>query len=502
MANRRSQLSVSRSKETSRRLKTAVIGSHMPRRPSRRMNAGSVNFSSARRKRRVTRGFVKTIPLSGASAGGPPDRSQRVRYQRYSRDLQRKSSMHRLFIAVACVVAIGAVAFCAGSSVLFGSLDKKLAFENSNVSEALVAASLEDGSFYAVIAANLDTADSSYIQASGSQKTSDVFALVRVDKSAGKVSVLSVPPNIEVSSGDGKIHVLGNVDTVDGDAGVVNAISNLADVDVSHYVEIDAEDIVGLVDKLGGITINLPEEIDDPSAGNIYLPAGKQTLDGASVLVALRAGNYESGVERQAEVQRDVLSKIAAATLKSNSVGFLFQLDKMAEFFNTDMDSRDAFDLVKAFKKTDKVAFEGVLLPGYESTTDEDSAYTVSKDELTSMMEAMDSGQDFAVVEASATVDPDSFTVTVLNGGGVDGAASQIAKVLSADGFKVEDTGNTDTSVYTETLVVFHAEDKKAAAQTVVNALGMGRVVSDETGFYDFNTDVLVVLGKDWKPTV
>ncbi len=40
----------------------------------------------------------------------------------------------------------------------------------------------------------------------------------------------------------------------------------------------------------------------------------------------------------------------------------------------------------------------------------------------------------------------------------------------------------------------------EAAAETVVASLGLGRTVPGR-GFYTFDTDVLVVLGKDWKPT-
>ena len=54
--------------------------------------------------------------------------------------------------------------------------------------------------------------------------------------------------------------------------------------------------------------------------------------------------------------------------------------------------------------------------------------------------------------------------------------------------------------VYDETLVVYNDDAFEAAAETVVASLGLGRTVPG-AGFYTFDTDVLVVLGKDWKPT-
>ena len=52
-----------------------------------------------------------------------------------------------------------------------------------------------------------------------------------------------------------------------------------------------------------------------------------------------------------------------------------------------------------------------------------------------------------------------------------------------------------------DTLEAFGlAKGSPAEAQTVLNAMGVGRLVQN-TGAYSFGTDVLVILGKDWKPS-
>ena len=114
-------------------------------------------------------------------------------------------------------------------------------------------------------------------------------------------------------------------------------------------------------------------------------------------------------------------------------------------------------------------------------------------------MEQVDAGQPL-VAEEVAAVDPGSFTLTVRNGGGVTGAAAQAAETLTGLGFQVAETGNADAAVYTETLVVYQDAAYEAAAETLVSALGFGRTVAD-AGSYTFETDVLLVLGTDWKPS-
>lgn len=142
----------------------------------------------------------------------------------------------------------------------------------------------------------------------------------------------------------------------------------------------------------------------------------------------------------------------------------------------------------------------GALVPGYETARDGASSYAVSSDAWKSMMELVAAGSEPVVEQTAPQVDPGSFTITVRNGSGVTGGAGQIADALKDRGFDVTETGNTDTYVYDETLVVYNDDAFEAAAETVVASLGLGRTVPG-AGFYTFDTDVLVVLGKDWKPT-
>ena len=116
------------------------------------------------------------------------------------------------------------------------------------------------------------------------------------------------------------------------------------------------------------------------------------------------------------------------------------------------------------------------------------------------MLAAIEAGEDPTPAESEGpTVDPASFTVTVRNGSGITGGAQQMSDALAEGGFNVTETGNADQYVYNETLVVYQDDAYKEAAESVVKYLGTGRAVPSN-GFYAFETDVLVMLGKDWQP--
>lgn len=494
MVNKRKKgITASRSKSTSRRLRTATIGTHAAGgRPSRRMNGDSVSFSSARKQRRATRGYVETIIPETTSRESGSQYAKRVSRREFAQEIQRRARIRRIAIAFVCCFVVVGVAAGVGVATFFGSIDAKLALKGSDVTSALAAPD-ESGAFYAVVAADLDAAGSPR-----ALEGPDAVALVRIDASTKSATLVSVPANTQITLKDGKTHQLRDAASV-GDGALVDAVAKLTGVRVSHYVKIDAAGIVGLVDALGGIEVNVGEEVDDPTAGDVYLRPGTQTLDGQAALTFLRANNFTDGLKTQAANQRMFLATLSLRLLDEGTFGFLELLDAADETFQTDMSAADALSLADTLRGMQKEAVFGALLPGYELERDEATYYAVGSEDRDAMMEIVSAGEDPAAHEAVAQVDPASFTITVRNGSGVTGGASQIANVLAEKGFNVVETGNTDSFAYHETLIVYKDETFLPAAQTIITALSAGRAVNGGD-FYTFDTDVLVVLGEDWRP--
>lgn len=495
MVNKRKQgFTQARSKLTSHRMKSATVGTHVPRRSARHMNGESVGFSSPRKQKRAARGIVDTILPATASGESSSQYARRVSRREFTQDIQRKARIRRILVLAACLLAVVCIAAGVGIATFFGSLDAKLALKDSDVSAALSAAKAETA-YYAVVTADLDLPGSANVT-----DGPDAIALVRVDEASRAVTVVSIPPTLQVSLKDGKSHPLREAQTQEGDAALVNAVASFAGVDVAHYVKIDAEGVVRLVDALGGVEVDVAEEVDDPNAGDAYLPAGTQTLDGASALTLLRASNFSDGLETQAANQRALLTALSLRMLGDGSLGFLTTLDNAGGAFQTDLSATSALAVADALRGMDSSAVYGALVPGYETTRDDVTYYVSSSDSWKSMMELVANGEEPVVEQKAAHVDPGSFTITVRNGAEITGGAAQMTDTLTGFGFDVVETGNMDTYAYSETLVVYNDDQFEGAAETVVSSLGIGRTVAG-AGFYTFDTDVLVVLGKDWKPT-
>lgn len=495
MAFRRKKgFTATRSKLTSRRLRTATVGTHVPRRSRADTNAASVGFSNPRKQRRATRGYVDTILPSTATRESSSQYARRVSRREFADEVRRRSRMRRTVALVACAVVALVAAGVAGTAAFFGSLDSRMGLAGSDASSALAAAK-EGEPFYALVAADLDEAGSA-----GAVEGPDALALVRIDEAARAVSVVSIPANLRVVLSDGEAHPVRDA-AASGDAALVKAVADFAGVDIAHLVKTDAAGIMRLVDAAGGVEVEISEEVDDPTAGDVYLPAGRQVLGGREALTLLRASNFENGVEQQASNQRAVLGALSLKLLGGGTLDLLSLLDEVGGSFRTDLGAQGALSLAGKLRGMDASAVRGALVPGQELQGDGASLYAASSDAWSTMMERVEAGEDPAVADEAPSVDPASFTITVRNGSAITGGAAQLAGTLEGRGFKVVETGNTDVyAAYDETLVVYNDDAYEVAAQTVVDALGFGRTVAGN-GFYTFESDVLVVLGEDWKPT-
>ena len=124
-----------------------------------------------------------------------------------------------------------------------------------------------------------------------------------------------------------------------------------------------------------------------------------------------------------------------------------------------------------------------------------------SAEDMASIISMLEAGQQVESLSADITpADPGSFTIEVQNGTAIDGAAGLTKDNLTALGFNVVAVGNAEQSVYTETLVIYKGDEGPSRAKAVINALGVGRAVSDM--YYSFDPDILVILGSDNKPFV
>lgn len=518
MRSSRSSVNAARSRRTSSQMRMNAYGTHhgvsrggssinpqvnscinpQVERMSRHSgNAAHANISNQRHARRATRGYVdQIIPTtkSGESAGAY---SRRMSRQDFGQEIQRKSCLKRMAFILAALVLIVGIGAAAAYFAFFASVDAKLSTGDDKLSSSLVAQK-QGEPFYALLCADLnDTNGNDAI---------DVSLLVRFDETANQATLIAIPGNVRVATGDAAVS-LSSILKSAGASGVVDAVSALMGVDISHYVHTDKAGFVQAIDDIGGVDVSVAEVVDDPEAGSIYISPGEQTLDGAASAVFLSASNYKKGVETKLSNQLSFAQALASKFF-ADAGGFSLdgKLDDLASHLSTDMTARELQGMLDKLHGMNASNLYTAQIDGYEQKTTE-HGYTAmlfvpSTSGITSLMASVDAGANPSAGNAAqdaSSIDKESFEITVRNGSGITGGATALADILTNAGYIVAETGNADSYVYTETLVIYLDSSYKQACESIVQTLGTGRVVNGVNG-YTFDTEVLVVLGSDWKP--
>ncbi len=136
-------------------------------------------------------------------------------------------------------------------------------------------------------------------------------------------------------------------------------------VQVDHYVAVNLQTFVKVVDELGGIDINLPYTIDgrvkrsrDP---NRYFAAGKQHLNGYRTMLLARL--RPQGDFRRADVQNLLLQAFAEKLLGRSILEFPELIEKFGDAVQTDLGPVEIGQLLCLRARLSKQGIEYLSFP-------------------------------------------------------------------------------------------------------------------------------------------
>jgi len=338
----------------------------------------------------------------------------------------------------------------------------------------------------------------------GERSRADTIIVARIDPKQRSATLISIPRDTYVSiPGHGKTKI--NAATVYGGAALaIETVKEFTGLPISHYIEIDFAGFKEVVDALGGVTVYVPERINDMEAAGYIrsaavVEAGMQRLDGAKALTFVRTRDFPTGDLQRIENQQVFLRALLDEAFKAENVLRIPSLaNAVAEQVMTDMTGGELIGLANQMRGMKDSSLQTVTMPGSPRRIGNGSYIVVDEEAFAAILERVKAGQPIvsATDPAPEQVTPEQVSVSVRNGAGIAGVANAAAARLKADRYNVVEIGNMNQFVYGETLVVYKGDDKNKA-EMVVAALGQGRVVNYR-GLYTFGSDVLLVIGRDW----
>lgn len=191
--------------------------------------------------------------------------------------------------------------------------------------------------------------------------SADALVLVRFDKEGKKLLVSSIPSNMRLEV-NGHITTLGKVYFDNGLEYFINTVSAMTGLEIDKYIVIDVEDFAPIIDLIGEITFDVPENMsyEDPQQKLIIdLKKGKQKLDGKASEQLLRFDDYVNSSNSRAKTTADffvaVADKIADSSLIKNLTTFYKSFDKYITTNFTADDLTSKLDIITHYKDFEKV---------------------------------------------------------------------------------------------------------------------------------------------------
>lgn len=219
----------------------------------------------------------------------------------------------------------------------------------------------------------------------------DVMIVAAIDPAEKEVSMVSIPRDTKVMvpevSRELKVNSVFNVgdqlrreaersehtSDTDGPTLAKRTVGRLFKIPIDHYIVVDFNSFVEIVDEVGGITVQVERDLvyTDPTDNtHINLQAGIQQLDGKNALDWIRHRHDDRGVDyyssdfdrnrRQQEAIKAIAQKLAGWSGATRIFGIM---DTMAEHIQTDLTKDQIKDLLWNLKSFDLNHLKNIETP-------------------------------------------------------------------------------------------------------------------------------------------
>jgi polyisoprenyl-teichoic acid--peptidoglycan teichoic acid transferase len=222
-----------------------------------------------------------------------------------------------------------------------------------------------------------------------SHALNDTLLVVSVDQQTGDVVMVSFPRDMaRLPTPDGKTY-RGKINSIQsyadrhpelypngGMAALTDEIGYLLGAPVDYYASVDLEGFTKLIDRVGGVTVDVTEAIDDPSYGGwdtpgrigFHLTVGRHTFDGPTALAYVRSrkgiGNSDFGrARRQQQLLVALERKLIDPAMIPNLPGIL---DAATKTLKTNFPPDQLSQMLALGRRTKEAAIKRyVLSPPY-----------------------------------------------------------------------------------------------------------------------------------------
>lgn len=300
-----------------------------------------------------------------------------------------------------------------------------------------------------------------------------------------------------------------------GPALAVKTVEATLGVKIHHYATINFETFIEVVNLLGGITVDVPEAINDPKYPDscygfdpFSLPAGRQQLTGEQALKFARTRATLGG-----DVDRADRQQLVVLAVREQAVAQFGELLLQAPAFwqtlqknvRTTLTLDEAVELAWLVQEIPSENIRRAVIDYndvyVEKTPEGEDVLVPIRENIAAIRNelfAPPAAPPISLVELLDEMTAENAKVAVWNGTQTFGLAGETQTYLLSKEIQVTEIGNADSSTYASTQVIDYGEHPYTT-QYLVQLMGIPplNITAGERPEGDY--DVLIILGNDWE---
>lgn len=290
----------------------------------------------------------------------------------------------------------------------------------------------------------------------------------------------------------------------------IECVNNITGLSLDKYLLIDTDAIIEVVDAIGGVTFDVPIDMDydDPAQDlHIHLKAGEQLIDGEKAEQLLRFRHNNDGTSYPSEygdndigrmrTQREFIQVTAKQLLRVENVTKVLNLmDIVFKNVKTNLDMETLKYYIPYIFKFNTSNIVSDTLPGTPEKCNGIWIYTANKTQTKQVIEDLftDKIVEEENNEESTTKESKEITIELLNGTGDKEILTEVKEKLKEKGYVVSKSGTTSST--DKTTIINRTSQSNQKSKDIKQLLGVGTITS---GSDNTKVDFTIIIGKDYK---
>jgi LCP family protein required for cell wall assembly len=328
---------------------------------------------------------------------------------------------------------------------------------------------------------------------------SDVTMVARFVPATKSVTVISIPrdlwvdipPNSSDISGMNRINAAYN----SGPDLLIQTIESVLDIPINHYISVGFDGFSGMVNALGGVTMDFPTAVKDAYTGLDVTTTGCQVVNGTVALQLVRSRHLQyintkgywmgdglsdfSRIQRQDSFFRAVLAKVNTSITNPLAInGFISAAVGNLAIDDTLTES-DLFHIATEFRGLSSSHLITETLPTTSYVTDDGADVLLAAqpyaDQMVAAFDQLGVPKPKPSATTTTTAPPladSAVAVDVLNASGGGLLATDTAEGLRKNGFEITGIDNAPSLIPAgEPSEIYYGPSGLPAAQTLADSL-------------------------------